>query len=185
MIRPLNSVPFRVAVAASPPSGISTKPNPRDCPHSSETTSELVTDPYRASNWRRSSDVVLSREVSNVETFDHDCRTPLVATRPHRIVPNHVRRSGFAHPIPEIGRLIGQPRRSFQTYVHVLNFTLPPGRVEGEVRAFGEGGRRLDRCSNGPPRKFAYAHFRPSRRREGEVLAFHLPLLGFLDATHP
>ncbi len=78
----------------------------------------------------------------------------------------------------EMGRLIGQPRRSFQTYLHVLKFTLPPGRVEGEVRAFGEGEWRLDRCSNGPPRKFAYAHFRPSRQREGEVSLASFTALG-------
>ncbi len=76
------------------------------------------------------------------------------------------------------GPLIGQPRRSIQTYLHVLNFTLPPGRVEGEERAFGEGGWRLDRCSNGPPRKFAYAHCRPSRRREGEVSLASFTALG-------
>ena len=44
----------------------------------------------------------------------------------------------------------------------------PRGRVEGEERAFGEGGWRLDRCSNHPPRKLAYARFRPSQG-EGEV----------------
>ncbi len=42
----------------------------------------------------------------------------------------------------------------------------PPGRVEGEVRAFGEGGWRLDRCSNHPPRKLAYARF-PTLPRGG------------------
>ena len=39
----------------------------------------------------------------------------------------------------------------------------PLGRVEGEVRAFGEGGWKLDRRSNRPPRKLANARFRPSR----------------------
>ena len=70
--------------------------------------------------------------------------------------------------VSSIGGLIG---RCYSPIHCIVNFTLPlrSGRVEGEVRAFGEGGWRLDRCSNHPPRKLANARFRPSRRREGEV----------------
>ena len=45
--------------------------------------------------------------------------------------------------------------------------------VEAEERAFGQGSWRRDPCANRPPRKLAYAHFRPSRREgEGEERAF-------------
>ena len=59
----------------------------------------------------------------------------------------------------------------------------PSGRVEGEERAFGEGGWRLARRSNDPPRKLAKARFRPSRR-EGEVVVGHSPLRFCVDAPH-
>ena len=79
---------------------------------------------------------------------------------------------------------MGRIRRPFDTYFARDGLHPPSGRVEGEERAFGEGGWRLDRCSNHPPRKLAYARFRPSQG-EGEVVALHSPLLGCLDATHP
>lgn len=46
--------------------------------------------------------------------------------------------------------------RSFQAYLHGMD---PYARFKGEERAFGEGGWRLDRCSNSPPRKLAYVRF--------------------------
>ena len=55
-----------------------------------------------------------------------------------------------------------------QAYSRGIGLHPPSGRVEGEARAFGEGRKKLDRCSNSPPRKLADARFRPSQG-EGEV----------------
>ncbi len=77
---------------------------------------------------------------------------------------------------------MGHIRRPFDTYSRD-GLHPPPGRVEREERAFGEGGWRLDRCSNRPPRKLAEARFRPSQG-EGEVVALRSRFLGPVNATH-
>jgi hypothetical protein len=84
----------------------------------------------------------------------------------------------------EMGGLIGALLSPLPSVFARCGLHPPSGRVEGEERALGEGGCRLDRCSNHPPRKLAKARFRPSLW-EGEIVAVHSSLLCCFDATHP